>query len=85
MLPNIIIGGAQKAGTTSLFRYLSAHPFVCPSKIKEIHFFLKHKNVVNDESIKEYESFFSLCTLNQLIRVEASPLYLMESGSVVKL
>jgi len=67
-----------------LFRYLSDHPSVCPSRIKEIHFFLKHKDAINSSVIKEYQSFFSLCSSSQLIRVEASPLYLMESSSVVE-
>lgn len=35
-----IIGGTTKAGTTSLFTYLSAHPDVHSSSIKETRFFL---------------------------------------------
>src|SRR5919112_425923 len=38
-LPNFLILGAQKAGTTSLFNYLGQHPEVYPSPIKETHFF----------------------------------------------
>ncbi|MCB1679470.1 MAG: sulfotransferase domain-containing protein [Halioglobus sp.] len=38
-LPSFIIIGAQKAGTTSLFSYLSQHPELMPSIKKEIHFF----------------------------------------------
>jgi hypothetical protein len=39
MLPNFLIIGAPKAGTTSLFYYLDAHPdiYLCP--IKEVGFF----------------------------------------------
>ena len=40
-LPHFIIIGAQKAGTTSLFHYLSQHPQVLENKSKEIHFFDK--------------------------------------------
>jgi hypothetical protein len=39
-LPNFMIVGAMKAGTTSLFHYLDAHPDVCMSKPKEPHFFV---------------------------------------------
>jgi hypothetical protein len=39
VLANAIIAGTNKAGTTSLFRYLSDHPEVCASNIKEISFF----------------------------------------------
>jgi hypothetical protein len=38
--PNLIISGVNKAGTTSLFMYLSAHPDVCGSRIKETLYFL---------------------------------------------
>lgn len=38
-LPDFIIIGAQKAGTTSLFNYLSAHPQVRPAARKEVHYF----------------------------------------------
>lgn len=38
-LPQCIIAGAQKAGTTSLFGYLSQHPGCAASSIKEVHYF----------------------------------------------
>jgi cytochrome P450 len=38
-LPNAIIIGAMKSGTTSLFDYLIQHPHVCGSRTKELHFF----------------------------------------------
>jgi hypothetical protein len=41
-LPQFVIAGAQKAGTTSLFDYLSGHPRCAPSLTKEVHFFDEH-------------------------------------------
>jgi len=41
-LPDFLIPGVQKCGTTSLFRYLSGHPEICVPSIKEIGFFHKH-------------------------------------------
>jgi hypothetical protein len=38
-LPDFIIIGAQKAGTSSLFAYLSQHPQLLQSVVKEVHFF----------------------------------------------
>lgn len=38
-LPNFLIVGAAKAGTTSLYYYLSKHPQVFMSKVKEPNFF----------------------------------------------
>jgi hypothetical protein len=39
LLPDFIIIGAQKCGTTSLYNYLIEHPWVAPSAVKEVHFF----------------------------------------------
>lgn len=37
-LPDVVIIGAQKAGTTSLFSALSAHDGIIPARMKEVHF-----------------------------------------------
>ncbi len=39
MLPNFLIVGAAKAGTTSLYNYLKQHPEIFMSPVKEPHFF----------------------------------------------
>ncbi len=39
LMPDFIIIGAQKGGTTSLYRYLIEHPSIAPIYIKEPHFF----------------------------------------------
>ncbi len=39
MLPNFVIIGAAKAGTTSLYGWLREHPFVAPAHTKEVHYF----------------------------------------------
>lgn len=38
-LPSLVIVGAQKSGTTSLYDYLTEHPQLWPAYIKEVHFF----------------------------------------------
>jgi hypothetical protein len=38
-LPDFLLIGAQKAGTTSMYSYLAAHPGVRPAARKEVHFF----------------------------------------------
>jgi hypothetical protein len=43
-LVKMIVGGVQKGGTTSLFRYLQSHPQLRAPEQKELHFF-------DDESI----------------------------------
>jgi hypothetical protein len=39
MLPDFIVIGAAKAGTTALYWYLADHPQVCMSKVKETNYF----------------------------------------------
>lgn len=38
-LPDFVIIGAQKSGTTSLYHVLSQHPYVRPAARKELHYF----------------------------------------------
>ena len=83
-LANTIIAGINKAGTTSLFRYLGDHSEVCVSTKKEIEFF----NTIQDHSnvaIDKYESYFSHCNEDIKIRLEASPSYLHGGGEVAHL
>jgi hypothetical protein len=84
-LPNAIIAGINKAGTTSLFRYLGDHPDVCVSSRKEIQFFNKALEKNEQLDLGEYESYFSHCTANSKIRLEASPRYLFAGGEVAQL
>jgi hypothetical protein len=42
VLPDFIIIGAQRCGTTSLYRYVARHPRVVPAFRKEVHFFCKN-------------------------------------------
>ena len=44
MLPNMIIIGAQKCGTSALHYYLSFHPEISMSRPKELNFFIKERN-----------------------------------------
>jgi LPS sulfotransferase NodH len=54
-LPDFLIVGAQRSGTTSLYRYLAAHPQVIPaSPSKGVHYFDKHP----DRSLRWYRAHF---------------------------
>ncbi len=68
----LIIAGTNKSGTTSLFRYLSDHPVICPSNRKELQFFLQ-PNV----TIEDYQQHFESPS-DTTITLEASPQYLDE-------
>src|SRR5438876_9002544 len=41
LLPDFLIIGTQRGGTTSLYNYLIARPGVGPATVKELHFFDK--------------------------------------------
>ena len=43
-LPNFLVIGAMKSGTTSLFHYLQSHPQVYMSPLKEVDFFTAELN-----------------------------------------
>lgn len=43
-LPDFLIVGAQKAGTTMLYEHLCGSPLVCRARDKELHFFDWHYN-----------------------------------------
>lgn len=74
-LPNLIIGGVHKAGTTALYTYLSKHPEICPSFKKEIDYFLPLTFDREAGPIEEYAGHFRHCG-NQRFLLEASPSYL---------
>jgi hypothetical protein len=51
-LPNFMVVGAAKAGTTSIYQYLSQHPEVYLSPIKETNYFAK--DIPLDKIRKDY-------------------------------
>lgn len=55
VMPNFLIIGAAKAGTTSLYYYLDQHPEVFMSKTKEPRFFAVEKNPpdIGDDPVKK--------------------------------
>lgn len=68
-LPNLIVIGAPKCGTTSLHSYLGAHPEIAMSREKELDFFLDDES--GDRSLGWYASQFEEAP----VRGEASPRY----------
>jgi hypothetical protein len=91
VLPNFLILGAQKSGTTSLFNYLGQHPEVYTSPVKEPHF-LDYGGESETgpsrspnppiKSFGEYEKLFD-GVRNEKAVGEATPTYLYLPGSPV--
>lgn len=77
ILPDFLIIGAAKSGTTSLFHYLTQHPRIIKPFKKEIHFFDKHFN----KGVNWYKLHFPTKNevnigQNQAITGEATPYYI---------
>ncbi|MEC9048609.1 MAG: sulfotransferase domain-containing protein [Planctomycetota bacterium] len=80
-LPDFLILGAQKAGTTSLHRYIELHPSVLKPRVKEVHFF----DVQWWRGLRYYRGYFPTSLARAAARLrrggptitgEASPYYL---------
>lgn len=69
--PDFLIIGAQKSGTSRLFRLIKQHPDVLPALQKEIHFF-DHNF---DKGAKWYKAHFPLIK-NGKMAFEATPNYI---------
>lgn len=73
-MPDFLIIGAQRCGTTSLYRYLTQHPQILPASDKEVHFF----DFNFDKGLDWYEAQFPSKTPGTVQRTgEASPYYLV--------
>jgi len=82
--PNAVIAGAPKCGTTSIFDYLTRHPEICGSTVKETRYlidrgyslFNKKRNYYKD-GLKGYEYYFNHCESEQY-RLEVTPDYIYQ-------
>lgn len=81
VLPDFMIIGASKCGTTSLYNYLIKHPYITPAFKKEAKYFIFRY----ERGINYYKSFFptklkkwifSKIYRRELITGEASPGYM---------
>jgi hypothetical protein len=82
-LPNLVIAGVAKAGTTSLFRYLGQHPDVCPSSVKESRYFTGLRYGEPLPPLTAYTRLFAHCSGSRY-RMEATPGYFPGGGVVAR-
>lgn len=96
-MPNFLIVGAPKSGTTALYEYLGQHPEVYMSPVKEPKFFAlegsdldfrgpgdREANRFSVTSIEGYKALFDAVCCETAIG-EASPLYLYYSGAPARI
>ena len=86
-LPNLLIVGAAKSGTTSLHNYLNEHPDIHMCSPKEPHFLINKEIGVDRisngiKSLKDYESLFLQSEQCKYIG-ESSVMYLMYPEIVI--
>jgi hypothetical protein len=92
MLPNLLLLGAAKSGTSSLYRYLAQHPDVFMTTFKEPHFFawdggeydVRGPNVerIRTRAVRDLDSYLRLFSdaRDERVRGEASTGYLHTPG-----
>lgn len=94
-LPNFLIIGAAKSGTSALYRYLRQHPEIYMSPVKEPHFFSYENAPPNAQGpddfvnsaitdIKAYTALFDEVTTEKAIG-EASPTYIHLPRAVARI
>lgn len=82
-IPNLIIGGTTKAGTTAVFNYLSGHPQVCASRKKETWFCVAGYTGDVQRDRRLAASYFPRGAESAAIRVEATAGFLADAFRVV--
>jgi hypothetical protein len=84
--PDLFIAGAPRAGTSSLWDYLSQHPQIFMSRVKEPHFFsdFKPRLVPTVKSESAYLGLFAHASPGQLLG-EATPSYLHDPAAPARI
>jgi hypothetical protein len=83
-LPDFVVIGGKKCGTTFFYRLLSQHPLVEPAAAKELHFFDRHF----DEGLEWYSRCFPQPRWEdgqRTITGEATPGYIRSSLAPVRM
>lgn len=89
LIPNLVIGGAPKCGTSSLYNWLNDHPEVCGSVPKETFFLmdedhplLNKKNNIHKNGLEGYSLFFEQNTKQPKVWFEATTHYLYQKTAL---
>ena len=75
-VPDVVVIGAMKGGTTTLFALLAKHPDIRPSSVKEVHYFDTHYHLGE----RWYRSHFPLSRRG--LALEATPRYLFDRATL---
>src|SRR4051812_47155826 len=81
-LPDYLIIGAPRSGTTALSKYLAAHPDVFLSNPKELDFFDRQEPT--PDALAAYARHFAGATADE-VAGEATPTYLHSPAAVARM
>ena len=76
-LPDFLIVGAMKSGTSALYTYLSRHPNILKPIKKDIHYFDNNF----DRDISWYSSYFSSKAAKERLQKNGTPALTFEAGT----
>lgn len=82
-LPNLVIAGVTKAGTTSLHHYLTQHPDVCGADVKEVDHYAPMVAGLEPPALEQYAAHFAGCS-GAAWRLDASPRYFLGGPPLVR-
>lgn len=82
MKTNLLIIGAGRSGTTSIYEYLKAHPNICFSKIKEIHYFSIEEIFKKGEQY--YHSFYNYDEKTHKLFASADTYLFIAQNEIIK-
>ena len=74
-LPNLMIPGAQRSGTSYMHKLLSQHPDIYGATVKEVHYFDKY----TDKGRAWYESHYAKAG-DTAYRLDSTPEYMIKPG-----
>lgn len=88
-LPNLVVAGAPKCGTSSLYRWLADHPRACGSKVKETfylmdegHPLLRKGSNFHTRGLEGYAEFFNDCDGRARVVFEATTHYMYQRTAI---
>ena len=94
ILPNAIVAGAPRCGTTFVYNLLARHPDVCGPKSKETFFLmdrgswifqsnkLNYRDNFNQKGLTGYSRYFSHCDRHAQIIIEGSTPYIYQQTAL---
>ena len=88
-LPNLVIAGAPKCGTSSLFSWLADHPEACGSTVKETFYLMdeghplrRQQSNYQAHGLKGYQSYFQNGASQHRLVFEATTHYLYQQTAL---